>query len=34
MVLDLFDGPEHMRVVGFIGMALGLCLPQAPIVGS
>jgi DHA1 family bicyclomycin/chloramphenicol resistance-like MFS transporter len=34
MVQDLFEGPQRTRMMGFIGMALGLCPPLASLIGG
>lgn len=31
---DLFDGPQRTRVLGYVGMAMGLCPPLATVVGG
>lgn len=34
LVQDLFDGSERTRVMGFVGMAMGLCPPSATLIGG
>ncbi|MCP5270769.1 MAG: MFS transporter [Burkholderiaceae bacterium] len=34
LVQDLFQGPERTRVMGFVGMAMGLCPPGATLLGG
>lgn len=34
LVQDLFQGPERTRVMGFVGMAMGLCPPTATLLGG
>jgi DHA1 family bicyclomycin/chloramphenicol resistance-like MFS transporter len=34
LVQDLFQGPERTRVMGFIGMVMGLCPPGATLLGG
>lgn len=33
-VQDLFSGPERMRVMAYVGMAMGLCPPLATVIGG
>ena len=34
LVQDLFQGPERTRVMGWVGMAMGLCPPTATLLGG
>lgn len=34
MVQDLFEGPERIRVMAYVGMAMGLCPPLAMLLGG
>lgn len=34
LVQDLFHGPERTRVMGFVGMVMGLCPPGATLLGG